>query len=128
MCDKCGRKVMIYWLKDDIWKQAFSSFSGFYCPTCFEEMLGRALTLNDVDISNYKKTMPEDPGFMREYTRALAVGGLVAANLALPANWSFPEDSPHKEHMEIGRKLGTQTPNPREVAVDLVNQVQRHFP
>ena len=130
MCEVCNAPMMIYWLKNDVWREIDPTGKRILCPTCAEAQLGRELTLHDLDIANYKAkgTMHFAPGFMKEYTRAAIVGGFLAASEHLPAGWTVPSDHPHIDHMSIGEKLGRQTADLTDVLPKLVAELDRVFP
>ena len=130
MCEVCQAPVMIYWLKNDVWKQVDPTGRQVLCPECAESRLGRRLTLHDLDIANYrtKGTMQSDPAFMRAYTSAVIVGGLRAASEPIPSGWPAPTDPPHINHAAIGEKLGHQTPDAKSVLPKLVFDLEQTFP
>ena len=59
-CDCATRPPILYWLKDGIWQEAEKKADrqlGHSCVRCVEHAMGRSLTLHDLDVAGYRKTI-----------------------------------------------------------------------
>ncbi|HEX4610963.1 MAG TPA: hypothetical protein VH092_22425 [Urbifossiella sp.] len=131
----CGVPAVLYWIDDETWGRAAHAASpppvGHLCTNCTGREIGRPLTLKDLRVEFYKKTMPlRAPDFMREYVRATVAGAAVAAGQRRPAHWTPPETVgiALQRANELGAALAKDTPDAAAVTDWLAAEVDRHFP
>jgi hypothetical protein len=123
----CGHPLQLFWLKDEVWNSipgAKNAPKGKMtpCVKCAEAMLGRPITLSDVSLSHYKRTMPEQPDFMREYAKATLYGACAAIRCPPPSDWQPPSEAPHSDAAQIGARLAVQTSNVEVVLDELIRE------
>lgn len=128
----CGASLILYWIKDDVWRAAAHAATapgGHLCLNCVTREIGRPLTLRDLDITGYRKTTKHNSlDFMRQYTQATVIGACRAANTRIPAGWVESTTKPHLDALKIGEQLAQQTKDPDAVLPALVAEVDRCFP
>jgi len=134
-CGRCGVTDTIYWLVDSVWHQIHAASQAFIvngrlllCPECAEIQLKRPLTLDDLDIGNYRKMAGMPPPFIQDYVRATVSGACQLLNHQWPSHWPTPTQRPHIDGAMVGEKLARQTNNPQQRLNQLVLEVDQYFP
>ena len=131
-CSLCDAPFILYWLKDCVWKNATpmaTGPAGHLCLQCAERVIGRAITLHDLEISNYLRTAKNmGMGFMRQNVRATIIGACEAVDAQIPEGWTEPTFGPHIDARRIGAQLARQTSDAKAFLPELVAEVHRRFP
>src|SRR3954462_10269740 len=108
----CGASMILYWIKDDVWRAAAHAAKapwGHLCLDCVAREIGRPLTLRYLDISIYLRTTQHNTlYFMRQYAQATVIGACRPANVTAPAGWVEPTTQPHFDVLKIGEQLAQQ--------------------
>ena len=121
---------MLYWVRDDVWealKPAAQCCGGHVCVPCAEKFLGRKLTLDDLAIEKYLLTSKNENGGRQHIIHCVVDTVLGAANEAgvlAPPNWCYMWD----EYYALGKKLASQTTDPKQVVPRLIKQTETQFP
>jgi hypothetical protein len=129
-CCVCSENCVLYWLKDDVWKQlqpAATCCGGHVCVRCAEEYLKRSLTLDDLSIENYLRTANNGRGNSRSIIHCVVdtvMGAANQAGVSIPFQWCYMWEQYH----DLGKKLASQTPNAAQVVAGLIEKTMRYFP
>lgn len=130
-CCLCSDKCVLYWLRDDVWKQLESvarCCGGHVCVTCAETFLRRHLTLDDLAIDKYLLSAQNEPVSSRPVIIHCVVdtvlGAANQAGVPAPSKWCYM----WKEYYDLGKKLASQTTNAEQLVAGLINQTETHFP
>jgi hypothetical protein len=130
-CD-CATRPVLYWLKNAVWEEAEKKAGrklGHSCVRYVEQAMGRSLTLHDLDVAGYRKTIERNSeAFMQKYTRGTILGACRVAGITVPDGWAEPTEQPHLDGIEVGEYLAQQTPNAAALLPTLIEEVNQCFP
>ncbi len=131
-CVRCGQPAQMFWLNDEVWDRIRKKHNGkedgfILCFKCAQELLGELLTLRDLALSHYLKTVFMPRGFLQECVRSTLHGAYQAADVPPPEGWRAPCEQPFTDAFEIGTTLGKQTLNVQDELVELLNEYKKCF-
>ena len=132
-CSQCGtRKWGYYWIHDVLWLEAEQKAGkklGNTCPICIERILGRFVTLHDLDIRHYLRSNKHMIRFaLQETVRATIVGACQEVAIVVPEGWVEPIAQLITEMQELGRHLARHTTDPMAVVAKLISEANEEFP
>ena len=130
LCCICGADCVLYWLRDEVWsicKVNASCCGGHLCLKHAEEIVGRKLTLNDLSVIQYLATAKNETDDKPRVIHCLVdtvIGAAFVAGVNVPSDWCSMWDA----YTELGKKLGTQTPDAANAVKRLIRETKDYFP